>query len=182
MVCVEKLLALNDDLNDLNVVASGTGDHAADRPGSSSSSSSSSIVCKYFLKGQCLITNCQFLHSRTDRSVICRFHLRGFCARGDDCNFLHELGRVTTASTRSSPSVASPSQLVIAPASPGPTAPAVFDLVARMKLEQLQRLWSQVNPQVIEDCFRYARRRRLGHSRRLTALTRTGGADPGRTA
>lgn len=120
----------------------------------SAQASPSVPVCKYFLAGNCLIANCQFLHSKTDRSALCRFHLRGFCARGDKCNFLHDLQSVTPASRPIVPSPPPQPRPVRHPAPIAPPAPMPFDLVAKLKLEQLQRQWSHVNPQIIEECFR----------------------------
>eukprot|EP01114_Cavostelium_apophysatum_P009352 TRINITY_DN2246_c0_g1_i1.p1 TRINITY_DN2246_c0_g1~~TRINITY_DN2246_c0_g1_i1.p1 ORF type:complete len:560 (-),score=126.04 TRINITY_DN2246_c0_g1_i1:21-1700(-) len=43
-------------------------------------------VCKYFLKGSCLIKNCPFRHTT---EVACKYWLRGFCSRGDQCDYKH---------------------------------------------------------------------------------------------
>lgn len=45
-------------------------------------------VCKYFLLGDCKISNCPFKHTT---NVVCRFYLQGFCSRGDSCLYLHQL-------------------------------------------------------------------------------------------
>jgi len=45
-------------------------------------------VCKYFLKGSCLIKNCPFRHTT---EVACKYWLRGFCSRGDQCDYKHSV-------------------------------------------------------------------------------------------
>ncbi|KIM21188.1 hypothetical protein M408DRAFT_333613 [Serendipita vermifera MAFF 305830] len=46
-------------------------------------------VCRYFLAGECLRSDCRFSHD-LDRAL-CRFWLRGVCAKGDNCEFMHRL-------------------------------------------------------------------------------------------
>jgi hypothetical protein len=43
-------------------------------------------ICKYFLKGACLIRNCPYRHTT---QVACKFFLQGFCMRGKECDFIH---------------------------------------------------------------------------------------------
>jgi len=43
-------------------------------------------ICKYFLKGSCLIRNCPYRHTT---QVACKFFLQGFCMRGKECDFIH---------------------------------------------------------------------------------------------
>ncbi|SPR01421.1 Cleavage and polyadenylation specificity factor subunit 4 [Plasmodiophora brassicae] len=49
-------------------------------------------VCKYFLKGGCNKTDCEFKHARGSRekSVVCKHWLRGLCKKDEQCEFLHE--------------------------------------------------------------------------------------------
>lgn len=49
-------------------------------------------ICKYFLKGNCTKgTNCQFRHSKSERSIVCKHWLRALCKKGDaGCEFLHK--------------------------------------------------------------------------------------------
>eukprot|EP00474_Spongospora_subterranea_P010099 CRZ10557.1 hypothetical protein [Spongospora subterranea] len=153
MICVERLLAA---LSTPTPSPSSNLSESGSKQDDPKSIANSTPVCKYFLNGHCLIANCQFLHSKTDRSAICRFYLRGHCARGSDCSFLHELDNVTTVSADPSPIPISPSlSRVISPSHPHPPIhPAPFDLVAKMKLESLQAQWAHVNPQLVEDYFR----------------------------
>eukprot|EP01105_Mastigella_eilhardi_P019435 TRINITY_DN4570_c0_g1_i2.p1 TRINITY_DN4570_c0_g1~~TRINITY_DN4570_c0_g1_i2.p1 ORF type:complete len:629 (+),score=176.96 TRINITY_DN4570_c0_g1_i2:262-1887(+) len=45
-------------------------------------------VCRYFLKGCCMVRNCPFRHSTAD--VPCSFFAQGNCFKGDNCPFLHD--------------------------------------------------------------------------------------------
>ena len=40
-------------------------------------------VCTFWLKGECLVVNCPFLH--TNIGVLCKFYKSGNCIMGDDC-------------------------------------------------------------------------------------------------
>ncbi|WVQ80977.1 hypothetical protein IAT38_003084 [Cryptococcus sp. DSM 104549] len=44
-------------------------------------------MCRYFLAGECRRSDCRFSHD-LDRAM-CRFWLRGHCAKGPNCEFLH---------------------------------------------------------------------------------------------
>ncbi|WVQ93047.1 hypothetical protein IAU59_000111 [Kwoniella sp. CBS 9459] len=46
-------------------------------------------MCRYFLAGECRRSDCRFSHD-VDRAL-CRFWLRGHCAKGPNCEFLHQL-------------------------------------------------------------------------------------------
>nr|XP_019049786.1 hypothetical protein I302_00205 [Kwoniella bestiolae CBS 10118]OCF28716.1 hypothetical protein I302_00205 [Kwoniella bestiolae CBS 10118] len=46
-------------------------------------------MCRYFLAGECRRSDCRFSHD-IDRAL-CRFWLRGHCAKGPNCEFLHQL-------------------------------------------------------------------------------------------
>ena len=46
-------------------------------------------MCRYFLAGECRRSDCRFSHD-LDRAL-CRFWLRGHCAKGPNCEFLHQL-------------------------------------------------------------------------------------------
>jgi hypothetical protein len=46
-------------------------------------------MCRYFLNGECRRSDCRFSHD-LDRAL-CRFWLRGHCAKGPNCEFLHQL-------------------------------------------------------------------------------------------
>lgn len=47
-------------------------------------------ICKFFLKGSCQKGhNCQFRHSKSERSIVCKHWLRALCKKGDACEFLH---------------------------------------------------------------------------------------------
>ena len=46
-------------------------------------------MCRYFLQGECRRSDCRFSHD-LDRAL-CRFWLRGSCAKGPNCEFMHEL-------------------------------------------------------------------------------------------
>lgn len=48
-----------------------------------------SRMCRYFLAGECRRSDCRFSHD-LDRAL-CRFWLRGHCAKGPNCEFLHQL-------------------------------------------------------------------------------------------
>ncbi|ODN75768.1 hypothetical protein L202_05777 [Cryptococcus amylolentus CBS 6039] len=45
-------------------------------------------MCRYFLAGECRRSDCRFSHD-LDRAM-CRFWLRGHCAKGPNCEFLHQ--------------------------------------------------------------------------------------------
>ena len=45
-------------------------------------------MCRYFLAGECRRSDCRFSHD-LDRAL-CRFWLRGHCAKGPNCEFLHQ--------------------------------------------------------------------------------------------
>mmetsp|Transcript_26964 Transcript_26964/g.47709 ORF Transcript_26964/g.47709 Transcript_26964/m.47709 type:complete len:258 (-) Transcript_26964:173-946(-) len=48
-------------------------------------------VCKFFQKGTCMKgANCEFRHTRGERSVVCKHWLRGLCKKADLCPYLHE--------------------------------------------------------------------------------------------
>ncbi|PLW55207.1 hypothetical protein PCANC_03237 [Puccinia coronata f. sp. avenae] len=50
----------------------------------------SSRVCRFYLQGCCLRSDCKFSHDIG--KVICRFWLKGHCLKGDQkCDFLHEI-------------------------------------------------------------------------------------------
>ena len=44
-------------------------------------------VCTFWLKGECLVVNCPFLH--TNIGVLCKFYKSGNCIMGDDCIYMH---------------------------------------------------------------------------------------------
>ncbi|KAL1407490.1 hypothetical protein Q8F55_006923 [Vanrija albida] len=46
-------------------------------------------MCRYFLNGECRRSDCRFSHD-LDRAL-CRFWLRGHCAKGPNCEFLHNM-------------------------------------------------------------------------------------------
>ncbi|KAK7676316.1 hypothetical protein QCA50_020733 [Cerrena zonata] len=46
-------------------------------------------VCRYFLAGECLRADCRFSHDL--ERALCRFWLRGTCAKGESCEFLHQI-------------------------------------------------------------------------------------------
>jgi len=47
-------------------------------------------ICKFFMKGNCQKgANCQFRHSKSERSIVCKHWLRALCKKGDSCEFLH---------------------------------------------------------------------------------------------
>ena len=48
-------------------------------------------VCKYFLKGTCMLGNdCPLRHAKGDKAVVCKHWLRALCKKDDHCEFLHE--------------------------------------------------------------------------------------------
>lgn len=44
-------------------------------------------VCTFWLKGECLVVNCPFLH--TNIGVLCKFYKSGNCILGDNCVYMH---------------------------------------------------------------------------------------------
>lgn len=46
-------------------------------------------MCRYFLNGECRRSDCRFSHDL--ERALCRFWLRGHCAKGPNCEFLHNL-------------------------------------------------------------------------------------------
>ncbi|CAK9781819.1 hypothetical protein CC85DRAFT_281423 [Cutaneotrichosporon oleaginosum] len=54
-------------------------------------------MCRYFLNGECRRSDCRFSHD-LDRAL-CRFWLRGHCAKGPNCEFMHNLPPTMDPST-----------------------------------------------------------------------------------
>lgn len=46
-------------------------------------------MCRYFLNGECRRSDCRFSHDL--ERALCRFWLRGHCAKGPNCEFMHNL-------------------------------------------------------------------------------------------
>lgn len=110
------------------------------------------IVCKYFLQGRCLIKNCKFLHSKSDRSSICRYWLQGFCMRGDECAYAHQLDEIkheptfTPLKEEKIPSVKPSGGLFAVQGKPE-------SLSTKLKLDALILEFSHVHPVRVEEIF-----------------------------
>ncbi|OCF32391.1 hypothetical protein I316_05816 [Kwoniella heveanensis BCC8398] len=65
------------------------GDLSPGFPGARSPGGHGGKMCRYFLAGECRRSDCRFSHD-VDRAL-CRFWLRGHCAKGPNCEFLHQL-------------------------------------------------------------------------------------------
>lgn len=58
--------------------------------GPSGQASSSTRLCKYYLQGNCLRSDCRFSHDLS--KAVCKFWLRGHCLKGEGrCEFLHSV-------------------------------------------------------------------------------------------
>lgn len=116
-------------------------------------------VCKYFLQGQCLIRNCEFLHSETDRSAICKFFLQGFCMRGDQCAYVHDLGKIcsskpATTLIENKPRVQIARNDFIRPLGVVKVAKDKnLDLASKLKLNSLLQEFDHIPPSIIKDIF-----------------------------
>lgn len=119
----------------------------------------STVVCKYFLAGQCLVKNCEFMHSKNDRSAICKFWLKGYCMRGSECIFLHSLDEVVpVAVPEPVPEVVRPVPIYREPIVPDKSRYLVvnedeLNLAARMKLDSLRQEFSRAPPKAVFRAF-----------------------------
>jgi DNA-nicking Smr family endonuclease len=122
-------------------------------------------VCKYFLMGDCRVRNCPYLHEIAHRSALCKYWLKGFCARGEECAFLHSLEHLAPSTAPSKPAESfltlrteqsTPSSSIMkpmeVPAKPlGVKKP--MDLAAKMKLDGLIKEFSHVHKDIVTETF-----------------------------
>ncbi|KAJ3040560.1 hypothetical protein HDV00_010740 [Rhizophlyctis rosea] len=82
----------------------------------SKSASSSRPLCRHYLAGGCFRADCWYSHDIERR--VCKFWVRGYCAKGDECEFAHD---VTVPTTPLPPSSSSP------PPTSNPTSASLTD-------------------------------------------------------
>lgn len=111
------------------------------------------LVCKYFLQGQCLIKNCSFLHTRSDRSAICKYWLRGYCSRGQECAFVHSLDEIECSQEIpiEKPTSFAPRPLMAQ--KPKVIVPTKWNFAAKIKLKELSDEFSHVHLKIVSDLF-----------------------------
>jgi len=111
-------------------------------------------VCKFFLLGDCRITNCAFQHSFKTPAACCRYWLRGNCHRGDECVYIHEIPEMPKPKL---PQKRASEKRKYQPEYHGvpKTAPRVSPLTKKLKLDKLADMFPHAPPHKLEKCFTY---------------------------